>query len=141
MGGGNDEREQTLNQILVEMDGFDTDTNVVIIAATNRPDILDPALLRPGRFDRKVIMDRPDRQGRRGDSGHYTCGASRWREDIDLDSIARSTPGFVGADLENMVNEAAILGCPPQPAHHQHGPRWSRRSSGYRWAGQNGAVA
>jgi cell division protease FtsH len=108
MGGGNDEREQTLNQILVEMDGFDTDTNIVIVAATNRPDILDPALLRPGRFDRKVIVDRPDRRGREAILRVHTRGKPL-QPDIDLDVIAAQTPGMVGADLENLVNEAAIL--------------------------------
>ena len=108
MGGGNDEREQTLNQILVEMDGFDTDTNIVIIAATNRPDILDPALLRPGRFDRKVIVDRPDRRGREAILRVHTRGKPL-TSDIDLETIAAQTPGMVGADLENLVNEAAIL--------------------------------
>ncbi len=108
MGGGNDEREQTLNQILVEMDGFDTDTNIIIIAATNRPDILDPALLRPGRFDRKVVVDRPDRRGREAILRVHTRGKPL-QSDIDLDVIAAQTPGMVGADLENLVNEAAIL--------------------------------
>ncbi len=108
LGGSHDEREQTLNQILVEMDDFDTDTNVIIIAATNRPDILDPALLRPGRFDRRVIMDQPDVKGRRAILDIHVRGKPLG-EDIDLDSIARGTPGFVGADIENMVNEAAIL--------------------------------
>ena len=108
LGGSHDEREQTLNQILVEMDGFDTDTNIIIIAATNRPDILDPALLRPGRFDRRVIMDQPDVKGRRAILDIHVRGKPL-AEDIDLDSIARGTPGFVGADIENMVNEAAIL--------------------------------
>ena len=108
LGGSHDEREQTLNQILVEMDGFDTDTNVIIVAATNRPDILDPALLRPGRFDRRVIMDQPDVKGRRAILDIHVRGKPL-AEDIDLDSIARGTPGFVGADIENMVNEAAIL--------------------------------
>jgi len=108
MGGGNDEREQTLNQILVEMDGFDTDTNIVIIAATNRPDILDPALLRPGRFDRKVIVDRPDRRGREEILKVHARGKPM-APDVDLDTIAAQTPGMVGADLENLINEAAIL--------------------------------
>ncbi len=108
MGGGNDEREQTLNQILVEMDGFDTDTNIVIIAATNRPDILDPALLRPGRFDRKVMVDRPDRRGREAILVVHTKGKPL-APDVDLGQIAAQTPGMVGADLENMVNESAIL--------------------------------
>lgn len=108
MGGGNDEREQTLNQILVEMDGFDTKTNIVIIAATNRPDILDPALLRPGRFDRKVIVDRPDRKGREAILQIHARGKPL-EADVDLDVIAAQTPGMVGADLENLINEAAIL--------------------------------
>jgi len=108
LGGSHDEREQTLNQILVEMDGFDTDTNVIIIAATNRPDILDPALLRPGRFDRRVVLDRPDVRGRRAILDIHVRGKPLAR-DVDLDNLARATPGFVGADLENMVNEAAIL--------------------------------
>lgn len=108
MGGGNDEREQTLNQILVEMDGFDSETNIVIIAATNRPDILDPALLRPGRFDRKVIVDRPDRRGRFEILKVHARGKPI-APDVDLDQIASQTPGMVGADLENLINEAAIL--------------------------------
>jgi cell division protease FtsH len=108
LGGSHDEREQTLNQILVEMDGFGTDTNVILIAATNRPDILDPALLRPGRFDRRVTMDRPDVVGRRAILEVHVKGKPV-EPAIDLDLIARQTPGFVGADLENVVNEAAIL--------------------------------
>ncbi len=108
LGGSHDEREQTLNQILVEMDGFDTDTNVIVIAATNRPDILDPALMRPGRFDRRVILDRPDVKGREEILKVHVRGKPLGA-DVDLKSLARSTPGFVGADLENMVNEAAIL--------------------------------
>jgi cell division protease FtsH len=108
LGGSHDEREQTLNQILVEMDGFDTDTNIIIIAATNRPDILDPALLRPGRFDRRVTMDHARHQGPRGDLEVHVRGKPL-AEDVDLDAVAAATPGFVGADLENMVNEAAIL--------------------------------
>ena len=108
LGGSHDEREQTLNQILVEMDGFDTDTNVIIMAATNRPDILDPALLRPGRFDRRVVMDPPDLKGRRGILEVHVRGKPL-APDVDLDALAKDTPGFVGADIENMVNEAAIL--------------------------------
>jgi cell division protease FtsH len=108
LGGSHDEREQTLNQILVEMDGFDTDTNVIIIAATNRPDILDPALLRPGRFDRRVVLDRPDMRGREQILKVHVRGKPL-ANDIDLSILAKSTPGFVGADIENMVNEAAIL--------------------------------
>jgi cell division protease FtsH len=108
LGGSHDEREQTLNQILVEMDGFGTDTNVILVAATNRPDILDPALLRPGRFDRRVTMDRPDLPGRRAILDVHVKGKPL-DPNVELDLIARQTPGFVGADLENLVNEAAIL--------------------------------
>jgi cell division protease FtsH len=108
LGGSHDEREQTLNQMLVEMDGFDTDTNVILIAATNRPDVLDPALLRPGRFDRRVILDRPDMRGREAILKVHVRGKPL-ATDIDLAVLARSTPGFVGADIENLVNEAAIL--------------------------------
>jgi len=108
LGGSHDEREQTLNQILVEMDGFDTDTNIIIIAATNRPDILDPALMRPGRFDRRVVLDRPDVRGREEILKVHTRGKPI-DPDVDLSVIARATPGFVGADLENLVNEGAIL--------------------------------
>ncbi|RME97206.1 MAG: ATP-dependent zinc metalloprotease FtsH, partial [Chloroflexi bacterium] len=108
LGGSHDEREQTLNQILVEMDGFDTDTNVIVVAATNRPDILDPALLRPGRFDRRVVLDRPDRKGREQILEIHVRGKPL-AHDIDIPVIAKQTPGFVGADIENMVNEAAIL--------------------------------
>ena len=108
MGSGNDEREQTLNQILVEMDGFSTDTNVIMMASTNRPDILDPALLRPGRFDRKVILDRPDVHGRAAILAVHTRGKPL-APDISMSNLAKLTPGFVGADLENLVNEAAIL--------------------------------
>ena len=108
LGGSHDEREQTLNQILVEMDGFDTDTNVIVMAATNRPDILDPALLRPGRFDRQVVMDRPDMVGRKAILQVHVRGKPL-AGDVDLEVIAKETPGFVGADIENLVNEAAIL--------------------------------
>ena len=108
LGGSHDEREQTLNQMLVEMDGFDTDTNVIIVAATNRPDILDPALLRPGRFDRRVVLDRPDMRGREAILKVHVKGKPL-SPDVDLAVLARSTPGFVGADIENLVNEGAIL--------------------------------
>ncbi|HEX9017957.1 MAG TPA: ATP-dependent zinc metalloprotease FtsH [Anaerolineaceae bacterium] len=108
LGGSHDEREQTLNQLLVEMDGFDTDTNVIIMAATNRPDILDPALLRPGRFDRRVVLDRPDMRGREAILKVHVKGKPLAPE-VDLNLLARATPGFVGADLENLVNEGAIL--------------------------------
>ena len=108
LGGGHDEREQTLNQLLVEMDGFDVKTNVILIAATNRPDILDPALLRPGRFDRQIAVDAPDMQGRNRDPQ----GARQGQADgpgVDLMAVARRTPGFTGADLANVLNEAALL--------------------------------
>jgi cell division protease FtsH len=107
-GGGHDEREQTLNQILVEMDGFDTSTNVIVIAATNRPDILDPALLRPGRFDRQVVLERPDIKGRKGILEVHAKGMPL-DDSANLDTVAKQTPGFSGADLANLVNEAAIL--------------------------------
>jgi cell division protease FtsH len=108
LGGGHDEREQTLNQILVEMDGFETGTNVIIVAATNRPDILDPALLRPGRFDRKVTMDNPDIKGRTDILKVHAKGKPL-APNADLEAMARITAGFSGADLENLINEAAIL--------------------------------
>jgi cell division protease FtsH len=108
LGGSHDEREQTLNQILVEMDGFDSSTNVIVIAATNRPDVLDPALLRPGRFDRQVILDRPDIQGRRSILDVHSRGKP-FEPTVRIEDLARQTPGFSGADLENLVNEAAIL--------------------------------
>ena len=108
LGGGHDEREQTLNQILVEMDGFDTSTNVIVLSSTNRPDILDPALLRPGRFDRRVTLDNPDIKGRQAILAVHSKGKPL-SEGIDLERIAKLTPGFSGADLANLVNEAAIL--------------------------------
>ena len=108
LGGGHDEREQTLNQILVEMDGFDTDTHVIILAATNRPDILDPALLRPGRFDRRVVFDRPDMRGREAIFRVHVRGKPLANA-VDIGVLAKATPGFVGADIENTVNEAALL--------------------------------
>src|ERR687892_599549 len=108
MGGGHDEREQTLNQLLVEMDGFEMTDNIILIAATNRPDILDPALLRPGRFDRQIVVDRPDRKGRRQILEVHTRGKPL-SKDIDLDALAGQTPGFTGADLANLINEAALL--------------------------------
>src|SRR5680860_881041 len=108
LGGSHDEREQTLNQILVEMDGFDSSTNVIVIAATNRPDVLDPALLRPGRFDRQVILDRPDIAGRRSILEVHTRGKPV-EDNVSIENLARQTSGFSGADLENLVNEAAIL--------------------------------
>ncbi len=108
MGGGHDEREQTLNQILTEMDGFETGTNVIVIAATNRPDILDPALLRPGRFDRRIIVDMPDLKARE-DILRVHAKNKPLEKDVDLEKIAKGTPGFTGADIENLLNEAAIL--------------------------------
>jgi len=108
LGGSHDEREQTLNQILVEMDGFDTNTNVIVVAATNRPDVLDPALLRPGRFDRQVILDRPDMRGRTAILKVHTKGKPLDKS-VDVEGIAKQSPGFSGADLANLVNEAAIL--------------------------------
>ncbi len=108
MGGGHDEREQTLNQLLVEMDGFEMKDNIILIAATNRPDILDPALLRPGRFDRQIVVDRPDRKGRKQILEVHTRGKPL-AQNIDLDALAGQTPGFTGADLANLINEAALL--------------------------------
>jgi len=108
LGGGHDEREQTLNQLLVEMDGFESNEGVIIIAATNRPDVLDPAILRPGRFDRRIIVPRPDVRGREGILGVHTKKVPL-ATDVDLGILAAGTPGFVGADLENLVNEAALL--------------------------------
>ena len=107
LGGGHDEREQTLNQLLVEMDGFESNDGVILIAATNRPDVLDPALLRPGRFDRQVVVSRPDVRGRLGILTVHTKDIPV-ATDVDLAILARSTPGFSGADLSNLVNEAAL---------------------------------
>src|SRR5690606_8250523 len=108
LGGGHDEREQTLNQLLVEMDGFDANEGIIMIAATNRPDILDPALLRPGRFDRQITVNRPDVKGREAVL-HVHARNKPLADDVDLEIIARRTPGFSGADLENLLNEAALL--------------------------------
>jgi cell division protease FtsH len=108
LGGGHDEREQTLNQLLVEMDGFETNEGVILIAATNRPDVLDPALLRPGRFDRRVVVDRPDINGRVGILQVHSKNIPL-SDDVNLETIARGTPGFAGADLANLVNEAALV--------------------------------
>lgn len=108
LGGGHDEREQTLNQLLVEMDGFGSNEGIITIAATNRPDILDPALLRPGRFDRQITVDRPDLRGRRAILEVHAKGKPLGK-DVDLDIIAKKTPGFTGADLGNLLNEAALL--------------------------------
>merc|ERR1712216_1052539 len=108
VGGGNDEREQTLNQLLTEMDGFEGNTGVIVVAATNRPDVLDAALMRPGRFDRQVTVDRPDYAGRLQILGVHARGKTL-SKDVDLDKVARRTPGYTGADLSNLLNEAAIL--------------------------------
>jgi len=108
LGGGHDEREQTLNQLLVEMDGFDQNIGIIMIAATNRPDILDPALLRPGRFDRRIVIDRPDILGREAILKVHARGKP-WAKDVDIKVVARRTPGFLGSDLANLVNEAALL--------------------------------
>ena len=108
LGGGHDEREQTLNQLLVEMDGFESNEGVILIAATNRPDVLDPALLRPGRFDRRVVVSRPDVRGREEILKVHVAKV-RLGRDVDPEVIAKGTPGFSGADLENLVNEAALL--------------------------------
>ena len=120
LGGGNDEREQTLNQMLVEMDGFEANEGVILIAATNRPDVLDPALLRPGRFDRQVVVPNPDVIGREKIL-RSTCARCRWRPDVDPKVIARGTPGFSGADLANLVNEAALLAARAGKPHRRHG--------------------
>jgi len=116
VGGSHDEREQTLNQILVEMDGFDTNTNVIVVAATNRPDILDPALLRPGRFDRRVVLDAPDVKGRVAILDVHVRGKPL-ADEVDLHTIAKETPGFSGAELANLLNEAAILAARRQKKH------------------------
>jgi len=108
LGGGHDEREQTLNQLLVEMDGFDPNAGIIVIAATNRPDILDPALLRPGRFDRRIVVDNPDSRGRRAILDVHVRGKPL-ADDINIEILAKHTPGFSGADLANLVNEAALL--------------------------------
>src|SRR5216117_302149 len=108
LGGGHDEREQTLNQLLVEMDGFESNDGVILIAATNRPDVLDPALLRPGRFDRRVVVSRPDVRGREGILKVHMKNKPL-ADDVDLRYLARGTPGMAGADLANLVNEAALL--------------------------------
>ena len=119
LGGGHDEREQTLNQLLVEMDGFETNQHVIVIAATNRPDVLDPALLRPGRFDRHVMLDRPDIRGRRAILEVHARNKPL-DPGVDLEVLAKQTPGFSGADLSNLINEAAILAARGQSQGHRH---------------------
>ncbi len=119
LGGGHDEREQTLNQLLVEMDGFEQNSGVIIIAATNRPDVLDPALLRPGRFDRQVVVDRPDVRGREGILKVHTRNIPL-DANVNLDILAKGTPGLAGADLANLVNEAALLAALPKSEIGQH---------------------
>ncbi len=141
LGGSHDEREQTLNQILVEMDGFDTNTNVIVVAATNRPDVLDPALLRPGRFDRQVILDRPDMKGRTAILKVHTKGKPLDKT-IDVEAVARQSPGFSGADLANLVNEAAILAARRNKkvigiVRVHRGARAGRRRSGAQVAGSS----
>ncbi|MCD6309772.1 MAG: ATP-dependent zinc metalloprotease FtsH, partial [Candidatus Eremiobacteraeota bacterium] len=116
LGGGHDEREQTLNQLLVEMDGFEPNEKVIVVAATNRPDVLDPALLRPGRFDRQVMVDKPDMKGRKAILKVHSKGKPLG-EDVDLEILARRTPGFTGADLENLLNEAALLAARQEADH------------------------
>ncbi len=108
MGGGNDEREQTLNQLLIEMDGFEGNESIIVIAATNRSDVLDPALLRPGRFDRKVLVGQPDVKGREAILRVHAKNKPL-ADNVDLKVVAQQTPGFVGADLENVLNEAALV--------------------------------
>ena len=139
VGGGHDEREQTLNQLLVEMDGFEPSARVIVIAATNRPDILDPALLRPGRFDRQIVVDRPDRAGRREILRVHTRGKPLAAE-VDLDALAGQTAGFTGADLANLVNEAALLAARNTSRRGSRSQSWRRGSCGSSPA-PSGAVA
>ena len=127
LGGGHDEREQTLNQLLVEMDGFDVNEGIIILAATNRPDILDPALLRPGRFDRQITVNFPDVKGREEILRVHVKGKPLHKE-IDLKVLARRTPGFTGADLENLVNEAALLARAEQEEYYYERDGRSYRS-------------
>ena len=120
LGGGHDEREQTLNQLLVEMDGFESNEGVILIAATNRPDVLDPALLRPGRFDRQVVVPRPDVKGRLKILNVHARKIPL-AKDVDMEVLAKGTPGFSGADLANLINEAALLAARANKNHGQHG--------------------
>ena len=117
LGGGHDEREQTLNQLLVEMDGFETNEGIIVMAATNRPDVLDPALLRPGRFDRQIVVDHPDVKGREGILKIHLRNKPI-ADDVDVSVLARRTPGFTGADMENLANEAAILAVRRRKSHY-----------------------
>ena len=134
LGGGHDEREQTLNQILVEMDGFETDTNVIVMAATNRPDVLDPALLRPGRFDRQVVLDLPDIKDRE-EILKVHAKNKPLAKDVNLRKIAERTPGFSGADLANLINEAAILTAAPEQKGNYRGRVKRIHRKGYARAG------
>jgi cell division protease FtsH len=140
--GGHDEREQTLNQLLVEMDGFETNKGVIIMAATNRPEILDPALLRPGRFDRQVLVDRPDINGREAILKIHSKNVLL-APDVDLRKLAGRTPGFVGADLANLINEAALLAARKNKetvgfrrGHRPGGCRSGEKESGDEFAGE-----
>ncbi len=131
LGGGHDEREQTLNQMLVEMDGFESNTGIIVMAATNRPDVLDPALLRPGRFDRKIVVDRPDVQGREAILRVHARNKPL-AGDVSLEVLARRTPGFSGADLESVMNEGAILAARREPQRDHHGrPGRGHRPGGH----------
>ena len=140
LGGGHDEREQTLNQLLVEMDGFEMKDNIILIAATNRPDILDPALLRPGRFDRQIVVDRPDRNGRRKILEVHSKGKPLARE-IDLDTLAAGTPGFTGADLANLDQRGRAARRAPRQEDDRAGRARGRDHARDRRAGEEGAPA
>ncbi len=139
LGGGHDEREQTLNQLLVEMDGFELKDNIILIAATNRPDILDPALLRPGRFDRQIVVDRPDRAGRKKILEVHAKGKPI-DPMVELDSLAAGTPGFTGADLANLVNEAALLSARRRQEDDRAGGARGRRHARHRRPGEEDAA-
>ena len=139
LGGSHDEREQTLNQILVEMDGFDTNTNVIVVAATNRPDVLDPALLRPGRFDRQVVLDRPDIKGRREILNVHIKGKPLDKT-VDLDELARRTPGFSGRGPRQPRQRGGHPGRAPQQEVGRARATSTRRSTGS-WPGRSGAAA
>ena len=130
LGGGHDEREQTLNQLLVEMDGFESNDGVILIAATNRPDVLDPALLRPGRFDRQIVVDAPDLRGREGILKVHLRNKPI-ADDVDITTLARGTPGMAGADLANLVNEGGAARRPPQSRQDLHGRPRGREGQGH----------